>query len=83
MFLYGKKVLYWKIFLMKKNVFNREKYKWKCKKYISFQKYIFTQKMFVLQIKHKSFLNIYSFWKKKKTFLNIKNIFVKTSLWTQ
>ena len=34
------------------------------KKYISFQKYIFTQKMFVLQIKYKSFLNIYSFCKK-------------------
>ena len=48
------------------------------KKYISFQKYIFTQKMFVLQIKYKSFLNIYSFCKKK--FLIIKNIFVKTSL---
>ena len=35
------------------------------KKYISFQKYIFTQKMFVLQTKYKSFLNIYSFCKKK------------------
>ena len=34
------------------------------KKYISFQKYIFTQKMFVLQTKYKSFLNIYSFCKK-------------------
>ena len=33
--------------------------------YISFQKYIFTQKMFVLQIKYKSFSNIYSFCKKK------------------
>ena len=39
------------------------------------------QKMFVLQIKHKSFLNIYLFCKKK--FLLIKNIFAKTSLWTQ
>ena len=46
--------------------------------YISFQKYIFTQKMFVLQIKYKSFLNIYSFC--KKNFLIIKNKFVKTSL---
>ena len=35
------------------------------KKYISFQKYIFTQKMFVLQTKHKTFLNIYLFCKKK------------------
>ena len=33
--------------------------------YISFQKYIFTQKMFVLQIKYKSFSNIYSFCKKR------------------
>ena len=40
-------------------------------------KYI-TQKMFVLQIKYKSVLNIYSFCKKK--ILIIKNIFVKTSL---
>ena len=45
---------------------------------ISFGKYIFIQKMFVLQIKYKSFLNIYSFCKKK--ILIIKNIFVKTSL---
>ena len=46
-----------------KNVFYREKDKWKCKIYIiyiSCQKYVFTQKMFVLQIKYKSFLNIYS-----------------------
>ena len=31
------------------------------KKYISFQKYIFTRKMFVLHTKYKSFLNIFSF----------------------
>ena len=60
-----KKLLYWKILLLKKNFFYREKYKRKCKKlYISFEKYIFMQKMFVLQIKYKSFLNIYSFCKK-------------------
>ena len=35
------------------------------KKNISFQKYIFTQKMFVSQTKCKSFLDIYSFCKKK------------------
>ena len=46
--------------------------------YVSFEKYTFMQKMFALQIKYKSFLNIYSFCKKK--FLIIKNIFVKTSL---
>ena len=51
MFLHGKKVLHWKIFY-------REKHKWKCKKiYISFEKYIFMQKVFPLQIKYKSFLN--------------------------
>ena len=33
--------------------------------YISFQKYIFTQKMSKLQTKYKSFLNMYSFCKKK------------------
>ena len=65
--------------LLLKKTFYREKYKWKCKKYISFQKYIFTQKMFVLQIKYKFFF-IHS---AKKKFLIIKNIFVKTSLWTQ
>ena len=60
-----KKVLYWNFFT-EKNFFYREKYKWKCKNiYISFEKYIFMQKMFVLQIKYKSFLNIYSFCKKK------------------
>ena len=44
---------------------------------ILFEKYIFMQKMFVLQIKYKSFLNIYLFCKK---ILLIKNIFAKTSL---
>ena len=77
-----KKSFIMKMFFTEKNFFYREKYKWKCKNiYISFEKYIFMQKMFVLQIKYKSFLNIYSFCKKK--FLIIKNIFVKTSLWTQ
>ena len=42
--------------------------------YISFQKYIFMQKIFVLQIRYKSFLNLYSFC--QKNFLIIKNIFV-------
>ena len=64
MFLYGKKNLYWKF--TEKNFFYREKYKCKCKNiYISFEKYVFMQKMFVLQVKYKSFLNIYSFCKKK------------------
>ena len=49
--------------------------------YISFEKYIFIQKMFVLQVKYKSFLNTYSF--RKEIFWIIKNIFVKISLWTQ
>ena len=65
MFLYGKKKFKLKIFFTGKNFFYRERYKLKCKYvYISFEKYIFMQKMIVLQIKYKSFLNIYSFCKK-------------------
>ena len=67
------------VFIWKKKFFIEKNINENVKKYISFQKYIFTQKMFVLQIKYKSFLNIYSFCK-KKLFLFIKNIFVKTSL---
>ena len=44
------------------------------KKNISFQKYIFTQKMFVLQT------YVHIFILQKKIFLIIKNIFVKISL---
>ena len=44
--------------------------------YISSEKHIFMQKMFVLQIKYKSLLNIYSLYRKKN--LIIKDIFVKT-----
>ena len=78
-----KKNLYWKF--TEKNFFYREKYKCKCKNiYISFEKYVFMQKMFVLQVKYKSFLNIYSFCKKKtEEKFDHKNIFVKTALWTQ
>ena len=79
---YRKKYFYMENYFTEKNLFYREKYKWKYKKYFSFQKHIFTQKVFVLQIKYKSFLNIYSFHK-NKIFLIIKNIFVKTTLWTQ
>ena len=40
--------------------------------------YFYTEKVkFTIQIKYKSFLNIYSFCKKK---MMIKNVFVKTSL---
>ena len=51
MFLYGKKKI------IEKNINEN------VKNYISFQKYIFTQKMFVSQTKYKSFLNIYPFYK--------------------
>ena len=60
--------VFYKIYITcRKNVFI-----WKKKSFIlkikniciSFEKYIFMQKMFVLQIKYKSFLNIYSFCKK-------------------
>ena len=67
------------VFIWKKNFFDRKKYKWKCKKYISHFRNIFLYRKCLLQIK--SFLNTYSFCKKK--FLIIKNVFVKTSLWTQ
>ena len=66
-------------FLLKKTFFTEKNINENVKIYISFEKYIFMQKMFVLQIKYKSFLNIYSF-SKKNFFLIIKNIFVKTSL---
>ena len=58
--LYGKK-FYNENFFLEKTFFYGEKYKWKYTEYISYQKYSFTQKMCVLQIKYKSFLNIYSF----------------------
>ena len=64
-FIWKKKSFILKIFFTGKNFFYRERYKLKCKYiYISCEKYIFMQKMFVLQIKYKSFLNIYSFCKK-------------------
>ena len=65
-------------FLLKKTFFTEKNINENVKIYISFEKYIFMQKMFVLQIKYKSFLNIY--FCKKNFFLIIKNIFVKTSL---
>ena len=67
------------VFIWKKTFFTEKNINENVKIYISSQKYIFTDKMFVLQIKHKSFLNTYSFCK-KKIFLIIKNVFVKTSL---
>ena len=42
--------------------------------YISFQKYIFIQEMFVLQTKYKSFLNIYIDSAKKHFFDHKKRI---------
>ena len=51
-------------FLLKKTFFTEKNINENVKIYISFEKYIFMQKMFVLQIKYKSFLNIYSFCKK-------------------
>ena len=60
-----KNVLYRKIFLLKKIFFGEKNTSENVKIYISFEKYIFMQKMFVLQIKYKFFLNIYSFCKKK------------------
>ena len=53
------------MFLLKKTFFTEKNINENVKIYISFEKYIFMQKMFVLQIKYKSFLNIYSFCKKR------------------
>ena len=64
MFLYGKKSFILNFFLLKKTFFAEKNINENVKIYISFEKYIFIQKMFVLQIKYKSFLNIYSFCKK-------------------
>ena len=58
-----KKVL--KFFLQKKTFFTEKNINENVKIYLSFEKYILMQKMFVLQIKYKSFLNICSFCKKK------------------
>ena len=58
-----KKVLYWKFFLLKKT-FTEKNVNKNVKIYISFEKYILMQNIFVLQIKYKSILNIYSFYKK-------------------
>ena len=69
MFLYGKKKVYIENFFYRKKTFFTEKnINENVKIYTSFEKYVFMQKMFVLQIKYKSFLNIYSFCKKKKIF---------------
>ena len=73
--LFAEKNVLWKKKFIEKNINEN------VKKYTSFQRYIFTQKMFT-NLVYKSFLNIYSFCK-KKIFLIIKNIFVKTSLRTQ
>ena len=60
-----KNVFIWKKKIIEKNINEN------VKKYISFQKYIFTQKMFVLQIKYKFFF-IHS--AKKKIFDHKKYI---------
>ena len=48
-------------FLLEKTVFTEKNINENVKIYISFQKYIFVQKIFVLQTKYTFFLNIYSF----------------------
>ena len=51
-------------FLLKKTFFTEKNVNKNVKIYISFEKYILMQNIFVLQIKYKSILNIYSFYKK-------------------
>ena len=62
------------VFIWKKKIFIEKNINENVKEKKSFQKYIFTQKMFVLQTKYKSFLNIFILQKK------YIYIFVKTSL---
>ena len=84
LFFYGKKVLYWKFFLLKKLSFTEKNINENVKNMYLIWKIFFIQKMFVLQAKYKSFLNIYYIYSfGKKNVLMIKNIFVKTSQWTQ
>ena len=59
MFLYGKKSFILNILFTEKNFFTEKNINENVKIYISFEKYIFMQKMFVLQIKYKSFLYIH------------------------
>ena len=63
----GKKVYNENLFLLKKTFFTEININENINNIylISKMRQIFTQKMFVLQIKYKSFLNIYSFCKKK------------------
>ena len=72
------KRFYIEIFFTGKTFFYSEKYKRKCKEYVSHSKNIFLYRKCLLQTKSKSFLNI--FMLQKKIYLIIKNIFVKTSL---
>ena len=57
-----------------KNFFTEKNINGNVKNHISFRKYIFTQKMFALKIKYKSFLNICSFC--KKYFFDHKKIYL-------
>ena len=75
MFLYGKKVLYWKIISLKKLFFTEKNIYENVKNiYDLIWEIFFRQKMFVLQIKYISFLNIYSFCQKKIFFDHKKYI---------
>ena len=61
---YMEKESYWKMFLLEKTFLQRKISMKMYDIYISFEKCIFREKIFVLQTKCKSFLNIYSFCKK-------------------
>ena len=78
MFLYGKKVLQWKFFLLKKAFCTEKNINENVKNiYLISKIYFYTDNIcVVLQIKYKSFLNICSFC--KRNFFEHKNIFVKT-----
>ena len=83
MFLHGKKSFILKISLLKKTLFTAkdiyEIYENIFHIYIYIYIYFYAENVWVTN--KKSFLNICSF--SKKNFLIIKNIFIKTSFWTQ
>ena len=64
------------------NLFYREKYIWKCKKYVSCLRNIYLYRKCLCYKWNISFFK-YIFILQKKFYLIIKNVFLKTSWWTQ
>ena len=85
MFLYEKKVLYWKTFLLKKTFFTEKNINGNVKKYkiyLIWEIYFYAENVCVANNRQIFLKYIFILLKKEKCFI-IRNIFVKTSLWTQ